>query len=660
MTRGPRWFGWSRQEAQAAWRGIVVAGLLALCLALVACGTPIAVERTDARTVQTERTSNALTTGRLSASTQIVLRRLNLLDVYAENPSGAMQALNGIAASDTGDRDLLFALAEMGFLEAERTNDRSYFLATVVYSYAFLFPTSPTNRPNPFDPRLRTAADLYNRALTRGLAADDGTHIVLRGGEYKLPFGMLSISFDQDELHWSDFELGGFVPAAELHIKGLQNRYREAGIGAPLAADLIPIGDQRGFQVARLLKVPTTALLLLNISPAAIASGQFSGKLLLYPGDEERAVEISGQRVPLENEPSAAFAYALSNPIIWKTELAGFFQGDLFDRFPTQLVALDPYRPGRIPVVLIHGTASSAGRWADLINDLENDPAIRDHFQFWLFTYNTGNPIPLSALQLRAALDAAVDKLDPDRRDPAMQNMVLIGHSQGGLLAKMLVIDSGSHLFDEFSAKPLEELTLTNDTRETLRRALFVTPMPDVTRVIFIATPHRGSFVAGGSLAHLIGRLVTFPLRVTRLTGEVLAGNRDAMRLDPENVRLGSVYGMTPGSPFSTAIAAIPVAPTVAAHSIIAVKGDGPVETGDDGVVKYSSAHIDEAASELVVRSGHSVQSNPLTVAEVRRILLLHWQQACPQGCLPTGSTTTAESATRPALPMRRVVPEGP
>jgi hypothetical protein len=65
--------------------------------------------------------------------------------------------------------------------------------------------------------------------------------------------------------------------------------------------------------------------------------------------------------------------------------LAGFFQGDLFDTMPTQLAALELYRPGRIPVVLIPGTASSAGRWADPINDLQNDPAIRERFQFWLF-----------------------------------------------------------------------------------------------------------------------------------------------------------------------------------------------------------------------------------------------------------------------------------
>jgi hypothetical protein len=114
---------------------------------------------------------------------------------------------------------------------------------------------------------------------------------------------------------------------------------------------------------------------------------------------------------------------------------------------------------------------------------------------------------------------------------------------------------------------------------------------------------------------------------------------------------------MTPDNPAVQALASIPVSPTVAAHSIIAVQGDGPIETGDDGVVSYKSAHIDGIASELVVRSGHGAQSDPHTVAEVRRILLLHLAQACPHGCVP------AMTADRPAPavsgPIGEVPPRG-
>ena len=105
---------------------------------------------------------------------------------------------------------------------------------------------------------------------------------------------------------------------------------------------------------------------------------------------------------------------------------------------------------------------------------------------------------------------------------------------------------------------------------------------------------------------------------------------------------------MTPGAPLITSLAKIPVAPGIPAHSIIAVRGDGPPEEGSDGVVQYRSAHIEGVSSELVVRSGHSVQSNPHTVLEVRRILLLHADQACREkgiGCAPPPPPALANQA---------------
>ena len=204
----------------------VKAALLVLCLALAACGSPITVERVDARTVQAELTGNALSTGRLSGRHRSCCADwifwTSTLTIHRRDPGN-----HAIVAADAGDRELLFALAEMAFLDAERSPPTGPISsATVVYSYAFLFPALSADRPNAFDPRLRTAADLYNRALTRGLASGDDEHVDLRTGDYALPFGSLSITLDPDSLRWAGFGLTDFVPAAELHIEGLQNRYR--------------------------------------------------------------------------------------------------------------------------------------------------------------------------------------------------------------------------------------------------------------------------------------------------------------------------------------------------------------------------------------------------------------------------------------------------
>jgi hypothetical protein len=260
-------------------------------------------------------------------------------------------------------------------------------------------------------------------------------------------------------------------------------------------------------------------------------------------------------------------------------------------------------------------------RWAELYNRLQADPEIRSRFQFWFFQYDSNKPVALSALRLREALSAAVAQLDPEGKDPALRRMVLIGHSQGGLLVKMQSVESGDRLWNAVSRKPLDELRLSAATRELLRRGLFVEPLPEVSRVVFIATPHRGSFVAGRRfVANLSRRLTRLPLELSALSLD-LARNRDAARTPFAPT---AVDNMSPRHPFIRGLQEIPVAPSIAAHSIIAVKGTGPVEEGNDGVVEYGSAHIDEAETELVVRSPHSCQGNPHTMEEVRRILRLH------------------------------------
>jgi hypothetical protein len=207
--------------------------------------------------------------------------------------------------------------------------------------------------------------------------------------------------------------------------------------------------------------------------------------------------------------------------------------------------------------------------------------------------------------------------------------MVIIGHSQGGLLAKMAAIDTGTRLWDAISTKPLDELKLQPETRELLQQSLFLEPEPFVGRVVFVATPQRGSYLAEYSLGRFIAGLVRLPFNLLQATGDVVTNNPDAFRFDPKRTRFGSVYGMTPGSPLITGLADIPVAPGIPAHSIIAVRGNGPVEDGGDGVVRYQSAHVEGVQSELIVRSGHSVQANPQAVLKVRRILLLHAKEAC-------------------------------
>lgn len=620
------------------WRGVF--GLIFLLpLLLAACAAPVTVERVDPRSVHRELTANVLTVGEESGASRNVLYRWDLTERFESDPEGALAQLHAAVAGGRAGRDELFTLAELSFLHAERTGKQEYYLAAAVYAYALLFPNGAADPLYPVDPRLRVAADLYNRGLTSGFASADRSVIELRGGTWALPFGELTVELDPKWLRWGDRRLVNFVPVAELEVRGLRERYRRPGIGAPLAAGtaaFIPDTKLRDF-VGRATKVPVTALLRLDDPRRALAAGRITGALEIYDGYTNDVVEIDGESVPLEVEPSAAFASTLSESAIWDWELRGFLVGDLLKGFVVaskagearaQLLFMQPYRRGRIPVVFVHGTASGPGRWADMMNSLENDPWLRTRFQYWFFYYDTGNPITYSADVLRLSLRVIVEQLDPNGDHSALRQMVIIGHSQGGLLAKMTAIDSGTRLWDTVSQRPLDDLILRDETREQLRRTLFLQPLPFVRRVIFIATPHRGSYEAGSWIAQQIAGFASLPKGFVDVMKDLVTGNPSAVTLSLGGLPR-SINDMTPGKPFVQTLASIPVVPGVTTHSIIAVSGDHPLAEDDDGIVKYTSSHLDDVESELVIHSGHSVQGHPLAIAEVRRILYLHGEEAC-------------------------------
>ena len=603
---------------------LVVLG--ALCVTLAACAGPVRAVRVDRTIAHRDLSRSAITTGEPSWPTRDVLFEQGLFETFGERPEAAIADLHRAMVAARGDQNLLFALAELSFLHGQAVAKPAYQLAAVVYAYAFLFPEGGERAPGPFDPRFRIAADLYNWGLTTAFASEDGSEVLPRGGTFELPFGRIEIAFDPIDLRAGDRELYRFIPVAELEVRGLAMRYRWPGIGAPLAASTRPIDASKPGRdmVAPRLQVPVTALLRIADARHALVQRQpLTATLELHLAWDAESVSIAGTQVPLESEPTAALALTFTGVPVVQLEMLGLLgrlTGILRERPP--LVSATPYRPGLIPVVFVHGTASSPVRWMEMYNRLLADPEIRSRFQFWFFQYDSGNPVALSALHLREALAAAVARLGPEDRDPALRRMVLIGHSQGGLLVKMQVISSGDRIWNGVSRKPFDQMQLSDATRDLLRRGMFVEPVPEVSRVVFICTPQRGSFVAGRNIiANLTRRLMILPFALTGVAADI-ARNRDAVvggAFVPS-----AVDNMSPRHPFIRALQEIPVAPSIKAHSIIAVEGDGPVEQGDDGVVEYSSAHIDGVESELIVKSSHSTQGNPHTIQEVRRILRLH------------------------------------
>ena len=598
-------------------------------LAVSACTTiPVGVKRADPRTVQRHLTASALSGSTPSIASRVALNRLNLADSFDDDPEKALADLRSLALA-TKESKLYYALAELSFLHAEKTKDRSWFLASALYAWSYLF---GGDLPDPFDPRLRIAADLYNRALTEGLATDDGKYVDLRGGMFPLPFGELQIEFDEASLEWNGRHLRDFVPVAELEVSRLRNRFRTEGIGAPLAANaaVADPDNSTDFLVPR-LKIPVTAVLVVDDIREQLATGHVRGWLDLHADPDPEMLYIEGQNVPLEREQTATIAAMLADAPIWKQELEVFLgRPTTLNLAEGRLIAIRPHHEGHIPVVFVHGTNSSPGRWAEMVNVIDNDPRVHGKFEPWFFFYNSGNPILYSSYLLRRNLSEAVKSIDPTGADVCLRDMVVIGHSQGGLLTKMTVVDSGDSFWRNVSKKPFEEVQMNDELRETAHQIAFVEPLPFVHRVVFIATPHRGSYLASRDIVRrLLASFLSFPKRLTTMTAALATADPDAFTVADLN-SVTAIDNMSPGNRFVKTLAPMPMAPGVVAHSIIPVK-HAPIESGNDGVVEYSSAHIEGVESEKVILgSDHSTQGNPETIEEVRRILLEH-AAAAPQ-----------------------------
>jgi pimeloyl-ACP methyl ester carboxylesterase len=603
-------------------------GLLVVLL-LAACTPPVQVERVSLRTAYEELNRTALSSNQLSEDTRMVLRRDALLDIFDTQPDAAISALRAQAIGTRMQWPDLYALAEMSYLQGRRTKSKPLLLASALYAYAVLFPAGDAARPSPYGAQFRHATDFYNLALTQVLSRDGSeASATLDGGAQPLPFGTVDVAVDQSSLRFAGRTLTSFVPTMNLMVDGFKNNYRTDGLGVPLAAGL-GAGQQPedGLALSPELRIPTAAVLQMDDPRRQLTGGVLSARLAVYIIYDTESIHIGDQQVPLEYDQTAVRALYATEVKGWSRELSGLLNNALTNPnapdSKDHLFALEPHRRGRMPVVLVHGTASSPIRWGDMVNDLLEDSEIRDHYEFWFFTYNTGNPIPYSADVLRHSLVEAVNYLGGVQADPALGRMVVIGHSQGGLLTKMIAIESGSKIWDAFSNRPVDELPVKAETKALLKASLFVHPLPFVETVVFISTPHGGSYQASLTAIRLFTRLVTLPLTIAGAAADVINNAALAVKAGEDPRAFNSINGMSPGNPALAAVRTIPVAPGIHAHSIIPTLQDGPLGSRNDGVVQYKSAHIDGVESEVVIEhSGHSTQSNPLTVREVRRILI--------------------------------------
>ena len=404
-------------------------------------------------------------------------------------------------------------------------------------------------------------------------------------------------------------------PTDSLKIGGTFFKARSVvnGIGAPLVA-VARSENPRSREQFKLRRVyaPVTAVIKFADRQAELE--------FVDPMRTER-VAIGKRTFPLASDLSAPTAMFIARE---RPERLGFSRVIDPQKYAdtTRLTQLQQFDSARTPVIFVHGLQETGASWAPMIDALRNDPWIREHYQFWFFSYPSGYPYPYSAALFRQDLDGI------DRAFPNHKRAVLIGHSMGGMICRLMITDAGDKIWRDFFATSPAKTPLAPDTRKLAEETLIFNHRRDVQRAIFISTPHRGSKIASGWIGRIGAALVKTPQGFTSAYNSA----KPLLIADPAARPLkrmpNSVDTLEPNDRFVEAVNGLPIVPGIPYHSIMGDRGRGDTPNSSDGIVPYWSSHLDGAASELVVPSDHGAQYNPEAIREVARILKLNLTSA--------------------------------
>ena len=430
----------------------------------------------------------------------------------------------------------------------------------------------------------------------------------------------------------------GEIESIEPHLppedSRITRRHYRAGFGWPVTVRVRPgpEGTAAGDFAPPRQSIAATAVLRFRLPGGEKPLQKLAGPLSRDPApavlDLVDPAEVAGVHIGRARPPLAAdFTTPLLDMLegMPKSGLEGFLQPFGGADTEPRLEFLQPHVKGRIPVVFIHGLASDEGTWFDMINDLRACPLFQRYYEPWVYHYPTGASfLPASAV-LRRSLAGAVKELDPGGSDPCLKNLVLIGHSMGGLHAKLQVVASGNRLWDAIAAVPFDRVRMPQQVRRRITPALFFQPSPCVKRVVFIATPHRGSSIAARGVGRFASLTVRRPPEITAIHRMLVAANPGAIRPEFEQNLPTTVQLLEPSSTLLQTVYDLHPPCWVSLHSVVGVVHHTVTGERTDCVVPESSARYPGVVSEFDVRASHTQIHHKLqTVAEIERILRQH------------------------------------
>jgi hypothetical protein len=571
--------------------------------------------------------------GGYTPSTSAFLQDRGLLELARRRPQEAFSVLERCSAQFWPEPQRLLALAELAYWSSQafpRKEAVAWARDAAVYSTFYLAEPIDSCRD---DSSRSLAQAIHNLSLRRCLRLVR-TEVPPIQSAWPNQLGQLGIVVTSTTNAWAALGIDSLEITERSHFLRRTRTGPQPGLGIPVIAhrkftesdlpEWKPYGPREAAFAATALLHPRESSAGWRDQPV---------ELVLVDPLQFEAVEVGRERYTLGKDLTTPLEIHLAQSPMRYYELLGVISAGLYTA-KAGVYAVDPYQHGKVPVVFVQGLWSEPAVWVPMLDELRKDATLRATCQFWVALYPSGHPLPLAAQSLRHSLREIRQKFDPGRVDPALDQMVIVGKSTGGQVVKMLASPSGDAIWNAVFARPFDQVQAHPELRALLADAFFFEPEPYVRRVIFLSTGHRGSKLANQPGMRLGVELIrrNNPLRQACLQLEAANG---PLVFQPffRNRAPSSIDGMQLNDPLLIALAAQPISPQITFHSIIANNRRGwfitPKEIGD-GLVSYSSAHLDGAVSECIVQANHMCEADPEVISEVKRILTVH-VYACPR-----------------------------
>ncbi|WP_277561186.1 esterase/lipase family protein [Acinetobacter beijerinckii] len=515
---------------------------------------------------------------------------------------------------------------------------------SIRYSYAYLFKTQRQPQERIFDNRQVQIRDFYNQALTKLVNVhslrNPSTNIA---PTIKIGKSIYTIDI-QSYQRIQNMQLEKFISSYNMNFSGLRAINRRDGFGSDFVA-VYPSGDTSKLENKYILD-PLSFDYPKGINPNIHKARYLAATIIAQPKKNNATIDdvlhspnfeikvydpYNTEKVNIAGKPYSLAANFSAPYGLWLAEnnLGAAAYLTLIDRDQhltmPHLYMLEPYNPNKKVIVLVHGLASSPEAWIAVTNDIMGDPVLREHYQVWQVFYSTNMPILESRFQIYALLKQAFGSLNS--KDAASKDAVLIGHSMGGIISRLLVSDA------DISKQALEMMNSRQQSRlrkhPVIGERLKMRPIENFDRAIFLAAPHRGTDFADRWFTLAARKIIKLPATFLTTLTDTLTSNdadlKDFVKTLTNEVIQNGPSDLSKKSKFMELTSNIPPEKDLVFHSIMGniTKSDDP-NTITDGIVPYKSAHLDGAVSEKIFTGGHSIQETPEAVLELRRILRQH------------------------------------